>query len=61
VITTDNSDWATNCPEYKVTAVQVMPVAQPSQWQQEFKQYAAMQESLLKGVPATMTDAVVTK
>ena len=25
VITTDNSDWATNCPEYKVTAVQVMP------------------------------------
>lgn len=23
VITTDNSDWATNCPEYKVTAVQV--------------------------------------
>jgi formate dehydrogenase major subunit len=29
VITTDSSDWATNCPEYKVTAVQVMPVAQP--------------------------------
>ncbi|MEB3366677.1 formate dehydrogenase subunit alpha [Saccharopolyspora mangrovi] len=24
VVTTDNSDWATNCPEYKVTAVQVM-------------------------------------
>ena len=23
VITTDNSDWATNCPEYKVTAVQI--------------------------------------
>jgi formate dehydrogenase major subunit len=23
VITTENSDWATNCPEYKVTAVQV--------------------------------------
>jgi formate dehydrogenase major subunit len=61
VITTDNSDWATNCPEYKVTAVQVMPVAQPSQWQQEFKQYHAMQESLLKGVPAVMADAVVTK
>ena len=33
VITTDNSDWATNCPEYKVTAVQVTPVAQPSEWQ----------------------------
>ena len=24
VITTENSDWATNCPEYKVTAVQVV-------------------------------------
>ena len=35
VITTDNSDWATNCPEYKVTAVQVMQVDQPSEWQQQ--------------------------
>ena len=26
VITTEYSDWATNCPEYKVTAVQVTPV-----------------------------------
>ncbi|MEN9821657.1 MAG: NAD-dependent formate dehydrogenase subunit alpha [Actinomycetota bacterium] len=25
VVTTENSDWATNCPEYKVTAVQVAP------------------------------------
>ncbi|MCB9382525.1 MAG: formate dehydrogenase subunit alpha [Acidimicrobiaceae bacterium] len=25
VVTTEYSDWATNCPEYKVTAVQVMP------------------------------------
>jgi formate dehydrogenase major subunit len=25
VITTEYSDWATNCPEYKVTAVEVMP------------------------------------
>ena len=25
VITTEHSDWATNCPEYKVTAVQVTP------------------------------------
>ena len=25
VITTDYSDWATNCPEYKVTAVEIMP------------------------------------
>jgi formate dehydrogenase major subunit len=27
LVTTDNSDWATNCPEYKVTAVQVSRVA----------------------------------
>ncbi|GAY10427.1 formate dehydrogenase subunit alpha [Pseudonocardia sp. N23] len=29
VVTTDNSDWATNCPEYKVTAVQVTPSTAP--------------------------------
>ncbi|MBN9472720.1 MAG: formate dehydrogenase subunit alpha [Bordetella sp. SCN 67-23] len=39
VITTDSSDWATNCPEYKVTAVQVMPVTQPSQWQQQYSEF----------------------
>lgn len=46
VITTDNSDWATNCPEYKVTAVQVMPVAQHSDWQKEFAQFTEKQLSL---------------
>jgi len=34
VITTENSDWATNCPEYKVTAVQVTRSNQPSEWQE---------------------------
>ncbi|OIQ90257.1 putative formate dehydrogenase [mine drainage metagenome] len=47
VITTDSSDWATNCPEYKVTAVQVMPVAQPSRWQREYKRFNAQQAELL--------------
>jgi formate dehydrogenase major subunit len=37
VITTDNSDWATNCPEYKVTAVQVHRSNRPSDWQEEHK------------------------
>lgn len=37
VITTENSDWATNCPEYKVTAVQVTTSNQPSDWQAEWK------------------------
>lgn len=36
VITTDNSDWATNCPEFKVTAVQVMISNRPSEWQEEW-------------------------
>ncbi len=48
VITTDNSDWATNCPEYKVTAVQVMPVMQPSTWQQDYSRFNRLQEDLLK-------------
>ncbi len=47
VITTDNSDWATNCPEYKVTAVQVMKVTQPSEWQQRYRQFSDKQLELL--------------
>ncbi|MEO7064466.1 MAG: formate dehydrogenase subunit alpha [Dokdonella sp.] len=47
VVTTDNSDWATNCPEYKVTAVQITRVTQPSQWQQRFHQFSDKQQSLL--------------
>ncbi|MBG1232243.1 formate dehydrogenase subunit alpha [Aestuariivirga litoralis] len=37
VITTEFSDWATNCPEFKVTAVQVNPSNQPSEWQKEWE------------------------
>ncbi len=36
VITTDYSDWATNCPEYKVTAVQVGLSNGPSAWQERY-------------------------
>ena len=35
VITTDYSDWATNCPEYKVTAVQVQRTNRYSDWQKD--------------------------
>ena len=52
VITTDNSDWATNCPEYKVTAVQVMPVMQPSAWQQEYSRFNRVQNELLNAASA---------
>ena len=38
VITTENSDWATNCPEYKVTAVQVTPSNHPAEWQTEWEE-----------------------
>ncbi|MDE2323815.1 MAG: formate dehydrogenase subunit alpha [Betaproteobacteria bacterium] len=58
VITTDSSDWATNCPEYKVTAVQVMPVAQPSRWQQEYGQFSAIQSALLEGRRTTTPEQV---
>jgi len=40
VITTDFTDWATNCPEYKVTAVQVSPSNGPSEWQVEYDRQA---------------------
>ncbi|NUT60625.1 formate dehydrogenase subunit alpha [Herbaspirillum sp. C9C3] len=59
VITTDNSDWATNCPEYKVTAVQVMPVTQPSQWQQHYERFNRTQLDLLKG--EVQNEPLVTK
>ena len=40
VITTDYSDWATNCPEYKVTAVQISPSNGPSEWQKAYEEQA---------------------
>ncbi|MGA2397775.1 MAG: formate dehydrogenase subunit alpha [Steroidobacteraceae bacterium] len=58
VITTENSDWATNCPEYKVTAVQATRVSQPSEWQKRFREFTETQESLLKHASA---DAVAAK
>ncbi|MEJ6008386.1 formate dehydrogenase subunit alpha [Novosphingobium aquae] len=42
VVTTEHSDWATSCPEYKVTAVQVSPSNGPSEWQES---YAALSKS----------------
>ena len=43
VITTDNSDWATNCPEFKVTAVQVSKVTQLSDWQKQYQHFSEEQ------------------
>jgi formate dehydrogenase major subunit len=48
VVTTDNSDWATNCPEYKVTAVQISKVIDTSDWQRSHRQFSDTQLGLLK-------------
>ena len=47
VVTTDNSDWATNCPEYKVTAVGVTKVVATSKWQQDHRSFSEQQINLL--------------
>jgi formate dehydrogenase major subunit len=51
VVTTEFSDWATNCPEYKVTAVQVSPSNGPSDWQIEYRTLSA-ESRRIGAVPA---------
>jgi formate dehydrogenase major subunit len=48
VVTTEYSDWATSCPEYKVTAVQVAPAVHRSTWQEQFEQRAKEQGKILE-------------
>jgi formate dehydrogenase major subunit len=55
VVTTDNSDWATNCPEYKVTAVQAYKVSQLSDWQRKFEAFTDEQIDLLERARRTQT------
>jgi formate dehydrogenase major subunit len=50
VITTDYSDWATNCPEYKVTAVEVRPANEPSRWQEDHER--RREDNYVVGLPA---------
>ena len=47
VITTDFSDWATNCPEYKVTAVQVSQSNGPTEWQESYEAQAKAARRIL--------------
>ncbi|MDR2852257.1 MAG: formate dehydrogenase subunit alpha [Burkholderiaceae bacterium] len=51
VVTTDNSDWATNCPEYKVTAVQVRRAAALSDWQTRNAQEDASLRRIQEAAP----------
>ncbi len=48
VVTTEYSDWATNCPEYKVTAVQVTPATHRSDWQHGFDRRAEEQGKIIE-------------
>jgi len=47
VVTTDFSDWATNCPEYKCTAVQVSLSNGRSQWQEDYSAFADMSRRII--------------
>jgi formate dehydrogenase major subunit len=53
VITTDFSDWATNCPEYKVTAVEVRRTNYYSQWQEKNRE----EDISLRLIAETLPDA----
>ncbi len=50
VITTDYSDWATNCPEYKVTAVEVSRSNGPTQYQEKYEEFSDITRRI--GAPA---------
>ena len=52
LVTTEFSDWATNCPEYKVTAVQVTPSNGPSEWQEDYAELSARARRIAHAEPA---------
>jgi formate dehydrogenase major subunit len=52
VVTTDYSDWATNCPEYKVTAVQISASNGPTDWQEDYRAQAEQSRRIVHAEPA---------
>lgn len=60
VVTTEVSDWATNCPEYKVTAVSVTRVADDasSPWLRQWQSFDHKQQQLLPTPWAKANDQV---
>jgi formate dehydrogenase major subunit len=52
VVTTEFSDWATNCPEYKVTAVEVRPVKSESEWQRHYRDTKRLTTQILETAEA---------
>ncbi len=56
VITTDFSDWATNCPEYKVTAVQISPSNGPTEWQEHYREHSEQSRRIDRSVAVTAAE-----
>ncbi len=52
VVTSEHSDWATNCPEYKVTAVQISASNGPTDWQENYEEFSTKSRRILAEVPA---------
>ena len=52
VVTTEYSDWATNCPEYKVTAVQITPSNGPTDWQEDYASWAERSRRIAASISA---------
>ncbi|MGB8278982.1 MAG: formate dehydrogenase subunit alpha [Methylovirgula sp.] len=52
VVTTDFSDWATNCPEYKVTAVQVSTSNGPTDWQEHYRELTEQSRRIAGAIEA---------
>ena len=52
VVTTDFSDWATNCPEFKVTAVQISRSNGPTDWQERYREQAEQSRRISEAAEA---------
>jgi formate dehydrogenase major subunit len=52
VVTTDFSDWATNCPEFKVTAVQIAKSNGPTDWQERYREQAEQSRRIAQSIEA---------
>jgi formate dehydrogenase major subunit len=52
VVTTEFADWATDCPEYKVTAVQVSPSNGPTAWQETYEAESRAARRIAPAEPA---------
>ena len=49
VVTTEFEDWATGCPEYKVTAVEVSLAKKMSEWQEQYLETRRQTTQILTG------------